>query len=252
MKISIITATYNCASTVPDCLDSLAGQSHQDIEHIVIDNQSSDGTLELLQSRRHNQRVIVSEPDAGIYDALNKGIALAQGEVVGLLHSNDVFASENVLSSIAEAFSDPNINAVYGDLEYVSQQNTDRVIRYWRAGTFEPMNLRRGWMPPHPTLFLRRSIYDQFGPFNKSYRIAADYDFMLRVLTGLPDQQVAYLPYVFTRMRTGGASNRSLSNIARKSWEDLRALRANKVGGLSTLMFKNVQKLPQFWRRATA
>ncbi|MBK1706834.1 glycosyltransferase family 2 protein [Halochromatium glycolicum] len=252
MKISIITATYNCASTLADCLDSLDNQSHSDIEHIVIDNQSSDGTLELLRSRHDNQRVIVSEPDAGIYDALNKGIAMASGEVVGLLHSNDLFAAEDVVSGIAEAFSDPNINAVYGDLEYVSQQDTDRVIRYWRAGNFEPINLRRGWMPPHPTLFLRRSVYEQFGPFNKSYRIAADYDFMLRVLTHLPDDQVSYMPRVFTRMRTGGASNRSLTNIARKSWEDLRALRANRVGGLSTLMFKNVQKLPQFWRRATA
>jgi hypothetical protein len=151
MKISVITATWNCVETVGDCLASVAGQSYPDLEHILIDGGSRDGTLDVLQAHRDRLAVLVSEPDGGIYDALNKGLARATGEVVGLLHADDVYADAEVLARVAGAFADPAVEAVYGDLVYVAREDTGRVIRYWRSGTFRPARLRRGWMPPHPT-----------------------------------------------------------------------------------------------------
>jgi glycosyltransferase involved in cell wall biosynthesis len=248
LKISIITATYNCAAVVTDCLTSIAGQAHTDVEHVVIDGASTDGTLDILQANSDSLAVLVSEPDEGIYDALNKGIARASGEVVGLLHADDVYADSEALAQVAGAFADPEVDAVYGDLVYVSKSDPSHVIRDWRAGAFSPARLRWGWMPPHPTLFLRRSLYERFGLFDTRYRIAADYDLMLRVLSQLSGK-VVYLPKVLVRMRMGGVSNRSLSNIVRKSWEDYHALRMNRIGGLGALAWKNLSKLPQFFRR---
>jgi glycosyltransferase len=192
--------------------------------------------------------VFVSERDDGIYDALNKGIERATGEVVGFLHADDLFADSAVLAGVAEAFSDPHVEAVYGDLVYVRHDNVDHVVRYWRAGEFELGALRRGWMPPHPTFYVRRCVYQRLGLFNTRYRIAADYDSMLRFL-GRGGVRAAYIPQVMVRMRVGGISNRSLSNVLRKSREDLDILRVNGVGGISTLLQKNLSKLSQFWRR---
>ena len=248
MKISIITVTWNVRDTVADCLASVAAQTHAECEHVVIDGASTDGTRELLEAHRAQLAVLVSEPDRGIYDALNKGLARVTGDVVGLLHADDVFTDAQVLARVAAAFENPAVEAVYGDLVYVAREAPDRVIRYWRAGDFQPQRLRRGWMPPHPTLYLRRSVYERIGGFDTRYRIAADYDFMLRVLTQLSGQ-VRYLPQVLVRMRLGGVSNRSLGKILLKSREDYQALRRNSVGGLGALVWKNVSKVPQFFRR---
>lgn len=246
MKISIITATRNCASTIADCLASVAGQSYPDREHIVIDGASTDGTLAALETHRAQLAVLISEPDQNPYDAINKGIARASGEVIGFLHADDRYADAEVLARIAAAFADPTVDAVYGDLVYVSQTDTDRVIRYWRAGEYRPARLRRGWMPPHPTLYLRRALYERHGGFDLRYRIAADYDLMLRLLSRLTGR-VVYLPQVLVRMRLGGISNRSLRHVLRKSWEDYRALRNNRMGGIGALAWKNLSKLPQFF-----
>jgi glycosyltransferase involved in cell wall biosynthesis len=248
LRISTITVTFNCAELVHECLASVSEQSHDDVEHVVIDGASTDGTLDVLQAHRGSLAVLVSEPDSGIYDALNKGIVRTDGEVVGLLHADDLYADSEVLARVAEAFVDPEVDAVYGDLVYVSKSDPSRVIRGWRAGEFSPARLRWGWMPPHPALFLRRSLYERFGLFDTRYRIAADYDLMLRILSQLSGK-VVYLPEVLVRMRMGGVSNRSLSNIVRKSWEDYQVLRTNRVGGLGALAWKNLSKLPQFFRR---
>ena len=166
MKISIITATYHCAATVGACLESVAAQTYADREQIVIDGASPDGTLAVLTARQDQLAVLVSAPDQGIYFALNKGLARASGEVVGVLHADDVYGDAEVLARIAAAFADPTVMAVYGDLEYVSQGDPTRVVRHWRAGPFDPARLRRGWMPPHPTLYLRRSVYERLGGFD--------------------------------------------------------------------------------------
>jgi glycosyltransferase len=248
MKISVITATWNCAETVGDCLASVAGQSYAAREHILIDGGSRDRTLDVLQAHRAGLAVLVSEPDEGIYDALNKGIARATGEVVGFLHADDVYADGDVLTRVAAAFADPAVDAVYGDLVYVAKEDTSRVIRYWRSGTYRPARLRLGWMPPHPTLYLRRVLYERHGVFDRRYRIAGDYDLMLRMLSRLTGR-VVYLPQVLVRMRVGGESNRSLSRILRKSREDYRALGENGIGGAGALVWKNLSKIPQFFRR---
>ena len=248
MKISIITAVRNGRTTIADALDSALLQDHPDIELIVIDGASTDGTLEIIQSYAGRIAHLVSEPDRGIYDALNKGILLSSGEVVGFLHADDQYADDKVLSRIAAAFADPGVDACYGDLLYVSQIEPHSVIRHWRAGPYNPCQLAKGWMPPHPTFYARRSVYQRLGSFDISYKIAADYDCLLRFL-GEGSINCAYIPDVLVHMRVGGASNRSLHNILQKSREDYRALRHNRVGGLGTLALKNLQKLPQFFAK---
>ena len=252
MKISIITVTYQCVATVGECLDAVASQTYADREHLVIDGASDDGTLAVLEARRGQLAALVSERDQGRYFAMNKGLARARGEVVGFLHGDDVLADPGVLGWVAAAFADPAVMAVYGDLEYVSRTDPSRVVRHWRSRAFAPGLLRRGWMPPHPTLYLRRSVYERLGGFDTRYRIAADYDLILRVLRQLPGRAV-YLPRVLVRMRLGGESNRNLGSIARKSWEDFLALRRNGLGGpagLGAVAWKNLSKVPQFLVRA--
>lgn len=246
MKISVITAVYNSRATVAAALDSALVQSHGDVELVVIDGGSKDGTLEVLHGYADRIAVLVSEPDGGIYDALNKGLRLTTGEVVGFLHSDDLFANADVLRRVAQAFAEDELGAVYGDLLYVRKEAPERVVRTWRAGQFTPVRLARGWMPPHPTFYARRSTYEELGGFDTRYRIAADYDCMLRFL-GQAGVRVGYIPDVLVKMRVGGASNRSLANILRKSVEDYRALRANGVGGLGALAWKNLSKLGQFF-----
>ena len=192
--------------------------------------------------------MLISERDQGIYDALNKGIKHATGDVVGFLHADDVFENSEVLSKVAVAFEDPAIDAVYGDLVYVRHDDIGQVIRYWRSGLYDDAALSRGWMPPHPTFYVRRSVYERLGGFDTRYRIAADYDTVLRFLA-IGKIRAAYIPEVLVRMRAGGISNRSLKTIVRKSLEDMDVLRRNKVGGFRTLAWKNLSKLGQFWKR---
>jgi len=245
LKISVVTAVFNAVSTIEQALDSVEGQVGANIEHIVVDGASTDGTLAVLLARRDSIGVLVSEPDRGIYDALNKGIALSTGDIVGFLHSDDLYAHEHVVARIAAAFDDPDVDAVYGDLDYVARLDPYRVLRRWRSGAFQRQSLSTGWMPPHPTLYLRRKLYERLGTFDTGYRIASDYEFMLRLLSDR-HVKVAYLPEVLVRMRMGGASNRSLANMLRKSREDYKALRSHHVGGLIALALKNLRKIPQF------
>lgn len=232
-----------------ECLDSVAGQTYVEREHIVIDGASRDGTLDVLQARRGQLALMVSEPDSGIYDALNKGIAHATGNVVGFLHADDLYANPDVLARVAAAFEvDPTICAVYGDLQYVRKGSTAEVVRYWKSSPFTPTRLAWGWMPPHPTLYVRREWYERIGGLDTRYRIAADYFSILQLFTQ-PGFRAAYLPEVLVKMRLGGASNRSLKAILRKSREDWNALRRTRVGafgGVGALVWKNLSKIGQF------
>lgn len=246
IKISVVTAVLNRKGTIETALRSVQDQTYSALEHIIQDGVSTDGTLEIVERYRTDQMDVLSEKDSGIYDAINRGIRRATGDVIGLMHSDDFFASDTVLDQVAAAFADPGIDGVYGDLDYVAAEDTDKVVRRWRSGPYMQARLRQGWMPPHPTLYLRRGVFDQWGLYDPSYRIAADYDAMLRYLAK-GEIRLAYIPQVLVKMRLGGESNRSLSRILRKSREDLRAIRTNQVGGLATLAVKNLSKIKQFF-----
>ena len=248
MQISIITAVINREGTIGEALESVSRQSHPDIEHIVIDGQSSDGTIDEIARRMRPSMQFISEPDNGIYDALNKGMRMARGEIIGIVHSDDYLAHDDVLAKVALAFADPGVDAVYGDLDYVEAEDTTRVIRRWRAGEFHSDKLRRGWMPPHPALFLRRRVIEDHGNYDTFYSIAADYEAILRWF-GKASIRSVYLPEVLVKMRVGGASNGSLKRIMRKSAEDFHALRRHGVGRCRTLAFKNLRKIEQFLRK---
>lgn len=194
------------------------------IESIVIDGASTDGTLAALEPLRPRLAHLVSEPDQGIYDAMNKGLRLATGDIVAILNADDLYQDRTVFARVARAFEDPEVEACYGDLVYVRAGATDRVLRYWRSGPPRPDAFQWGWMPPHPALFLRRRVYDRIGLFDPKYRIAADFEFMLRALVK-HRLKAAYLPEVLVRMRAGGASNGSLRNILHANAECRRAFR---------------------------
>jgi len=245
MKVSVITAVYNNEKTIASAVESVLSQSYDDVEYIVIDGNSSDDTLNIIKRYEKNIDVLISEPDGGIYDALNKGIKNATGDVVCFLHSDDIYAHENVLKDVNELFERTGTDSVYGDLVYVKKENVDKVVRYWKSGEFNVKKLKRGWMPPHPTFFVKREVYEKYGGFDTSFRIAADYDTVLRFL-GVQKITTAYLEDVLIKMRLGGESNKSLQNLKKKTKEDIRALRKNRIGGYSTIFIKNVSKLPQF------
>jgi glycosyltransferase involved in cell wall biosynthesis len=245
IKISIITAVYNRAGTIAQAIAGVHAQTWQNIEHIVIDGASTDGTLAILNDQKERIAKLISEKDAGIYFALNKGLAQATGDIVGVMHSDDFYASNDVLAKVAAAFSDPAVDGVYADLDYVANDDSGRIIRRWRSGIYSRRKLARGWMPPHPTLYLRRSVIEKLGGYDTSFRIAADYDSILRYLAK-GKIRLEYIPEVFVKMRVGGESNRSLSRILKKSREDYRALRNNGVGGLLALVWKNLSKVRQF------
>lgn len=248
VKISVVTAVYNRKDTIRASIESVQSQLYRDVEHVIQDGGSIDGTLDIVREMATEATRVVSEPDDGLYAAINSGIERASGDVIGLMHSDDLFFGPHVLEKVARAFALDEIDGVYGDLQYVAADDPNRIIRYWRSGEFAPRLLRKGWMPPHPTLYLRRRVFDQFGLYDTSFRIAADYDAMLRYLHkgGI---NLAYIPEVLVKMRVGGESNRSIGRIFLKSREDLAALRRNNVGGVFTLMSKNVSKIGQFFSR---
>lgn len=253
MRITIITICYNSADFIEDCLISVLHQTYSDIEYIIVDGNSSDGTKEIIQRFGDKITKFVSEPDKGIYDALNKGILLANGDVIGFLHADDMFASEQTLQHISEVFRSSNpgteetkpVDVVYGDLVLVDKQNVNHVVRYWVSRPYKQGLLARGWMPPHPTVFMRREVYKKHGFFNTDLKCSADYDFILRVFS---DESLVfrYLPEIITRMRMGGMSTKGLKQIFQKKIEDYWVLKSNHMPfPLWILLAKNIIKIPQ-------
>ncbi|WP_047551045.1 glycosyltransferase family 2 protein [Psychroserpens sp. Hel_I_66] len=251
MKVSIITATYNSAKTLEVCMSSVLNQTYNDIEYIIIDGNSNDETLSLIKAASDKYKNIkcISEPDKGIYDALNKGINKATGDILGFVHSDDYLADKTVIEDIANSFIKSNVDGVYGDLHYVSFENTDVIVRNWMSQPFKARLLNRGWMPAHPTLFLRRQVYLEKGLFNLDYKIAADYDFVLRIFKS-QNYRFHYLPKVITKMRVGGASNKSLKSIINKTREDYKALKLNGLKfPAKVVLSKNLSKIPQWFKK---
>lgn len=247
MKISIITITYNSASSLQRALDSVQSQTYKDIEHVIIDGASTDGTRKLIEAyaKQHKNVKWVSEKDNGIYDAINKGIRLATGDVIGFLHSDDMFYSVDSIGQIAAAFEQNQADVVYGDLQYM---RGNKVVRRWKSNTFNPRALKYGWMPPHPTVYVRREVYQQVGEYDSWFRISADYDMILRIFTA--GYNTHYIPEVLVCMETGGASNKNTKARLSKTMEDYIVLKKNHVGaGYLTVACKQLRKVKQFIRK---
>ena len=246
--VSIITITYNSASTLRDSLRSVEAQNYEDIEHIIIDGASTDGTQAIIQAYARDRQQVhyVSEKDTGIYNAINKGLRLATGDIIGILNSDDVLASPDTIATIVHRFSHDDAQVVYGDLVYCNTMGA--VVRHWRSNTFRRSSLKFGWMPAHPTFYCLRSVYEQIGQYDETFAISADYDFMLRVL--LKPYRIVYIPKILVRMGMGGVSNRGIRALLSKSNEYIRILRKNHVGvSLLTVFLKNIRKTHQFFRR---
>ncbi len=251
MQISIITATYNSKEFVEDAIRSYVNQDFVEKELVVIDGESFDGTLKILEHNHPHINILVSESDKGIYDALNKGIELAGGEVIGILHSDDILAHNSVLQLVNQKFDDDaTLDAVYGDLQYVDRQNPDKVIRYWKSGDYHISNFKKGWMPPHPTLFIKKDCFIKFGIYNLAYKSAADYDLILRFL--FKNQiRVGYIPEVLVKMRVGGLSNKSFKNRINANKEDRLALKLNGIPNpFLVSVLKPLSKISQFWNKS--
>jgi len=241
MKISIITVAYNAAATIGDTIRSVLEQDYPAIEYIVIDGASTDATLEVVNRYRDRIATVVSEPDAGIYDAMNKGIARATGDVVGILNADDFYIDSRVVSKVAEAFEDEETGAVFADLVYVKPDDLNRTVRRYHSGHFHPGKFAYGWMPAHPTFFLRKKYYDRFGLYKTDYKIAGDYELLIRMLY-IHRIPYVYIPEVLIKMRVGGVSTRSIGSTVVLNREILRACREN---GIKTSMFKIYSKYPK-------
>lgn len=225
--ITVITVCYNSAATIKDTLGSITRQRYKNFEHLVVDGGSIDGTLEIVRAWNGHPVRLISEPDDGLYDAMNKGLALASGEVVGFLNSDDFYANAAVLEEIANVFQDKTLGACFADLVYVSQDNR-RVVRHWRSKSFSKGDFGLGWCPAHPTFYVRKSVVDRYGGFDKTFRLAADAELMMRYLER-GEIRSTYIPHVWVRMRIGGQTNQSLKNIFQQNKEVLSALKKNDV-----------------------
>lgn len=239
-KVSIITVCFNSAKTIRDTIESVLSQDYPHIEYIVIDGGSSDQTLEIVKEYSDRIAVIVSEKDRGIYDAMNKGIALASGEIVGMLNSDDVYINEYAVSQLINKMQDAKVDSVFADLVIVDPDNLNKVIRYYDSSYFKPNKFRFGWMPAHPTFFVKKVLYDIVGPYSLSYQISADYEMLIRLLW-VKKASYTYLQKPVVRMRYGGASTADLSRNLLLNREIVQACRAN---GIYTNLFLVLLKIP--------
>jgi glycosyltransferase involved in cell wall biosynthesis len=248
LKISIITITYNSEKTVEDTIKSVVSQDFPNVEYLIIDGLSKDKTLQVVNKYSAYIDKVVSEKDKGLYDALNKGIKHATGEVIGMLHSDDVYANNQVLSKVAQQFAiDPSLEAVYADLVFVDRENTDKVLRTWKSGAYKEDAFKQGWMPPHPTFFVKKSVYDRLGGFNLDLKLSADYELMLRFIHK-EKIKIAYLPEIIVKMRMGGISNTSFFVKLKANMEDKLAWKLNGVKpGWFTTIRKPLKKLSQYF-----
>lgn len=228
IKVTLITVTLNSQKYLEDCIQSVLGQDYKNIEHIIIDGESTDGTLDIIEKYKDHIACWVSEKDYSMYDAINKGMKMATGDIIGTLNSDDILASTDVISKIVSSLESKKVDAVYGDLVYVDQDNTKNILRKWKGGEFNINRFRYGWMPAHPTFYFRRSLLDTCGYYETHFFTAADYEFMTRYLY-YHKVSAAYIPKLIVKMRNGGLSNSSIFRRLRANRRDYLAMKKNRV-----------------------
>ena len=249
LLVSIITTVLNGKKTIEDTINSILSQSFNNIEYIIVDGGSTDGTIEIVDKYKSKISKFISEKDKGIYDGMNKGIKLATGDIVGILNSDDVYASDDVIETVVKEMEGKNADVCWGDLVYVAKDNSNRSIRHWKSSEFQKGKFKKGWVPPHPTFFVRKFVYEKYGYFNLSFPIAADYELMLRFLEkeGIKS---CYIPRILVKMRTGGESNKNVKNIIK---QNIECYKAWGVNGLKitpfNIILKPLLKIGQFFKK---
>ena len=245
MKVSVITVVFNNHEHIQGNIDSVSNQSYKNIEHIIVDGKSTDSTLDIIKRNQKKISKWISEKDNGIYDAMNKGIELSTGDIIGFLNSDDIYFNDCVVENIVKEFKKSNPDSVYGDLVYTDEE-VQQTIRYWKSGKYRENLMQRGWMPPHPTFYVKKEIFDKYGVFNLDYSLSADYELMLRLLNK-EKIETSYIPNTFVRMRIGGKSN-LVSNYLTKYKEDYKAMKSNNISfPIFCLINKNISKISQFF-----
>jgi len=246
--VSIITVVLNRKDTIEDAIRSVLNQSYKNIEYIIVDGGSTDGTVDIINKHKDKISKFVSEKDRGVYDGMNKGIKLASGEIVGILNSDDVYADDKVIERVVAEMTRKNTDVCWGDLVYVDAKDTDKVIRYWKSSEYKKGKFRRGWMPPHPTFFVKKWAYEKYGEFSLDFPISADYELMLRFLEKYKVKS-CYIPQVLVKMRIGGKSNKGIKNIIKANLECYQAWKVNglKINPLR-IFLKPLSKIPQYLR----
>lgn len=247
MKVSIITIVLNQKDFIESCISSIHGQSYKNIEHIIIDGGSTDGTLDIIKNYNDKISKYVSEQDSGIYYAMNKGIALATGDIIGFLNADDFYSDSFVIQKVVETFKENSIESCYADIQYVNRKDINKITRSWKSGTFDKNKFTKGWFPPHPTFFVKKEIYEKYGTFNTDFKYSADVELMVRFLYKYYISTF-YVPNMLIKMRDNGQSNKSFLNIAKSVWECYKAMRLNGIGVtylyiLRTLVFRLRQKV---------
>lgn len=249
LKVSVITVCFNSAATIENTIQSVLSQVYPHVEYIIIDGASTDDTLSIVT--KYNERIarVISEKDQGIYFAINKGIQLATGDIIAILHADDFYTGPNVISKVVDTFQKYSVDSVYGDLQYVDRSNPDKIFRHWHSGNYHKSLFLKGWMPPHPSFFVKKACYTKHGLFNTTLRSAADYEMMLRLLYKF-NCTTAYVPEVFVKMRVGGKSNVSILNRIKANREDKKAWQLNGLRpGMFTFIRKPLSKLSQFFNK---
>ncbi len=249
MKFSIVTVAYNAGSTIENTIQSVLCQQDVDVQYIIIDGASTDNTMDIIGRYSEKIDVIISEPDDGIYSAMNKGLEFAEGDIVAFLNADDIYADNSVLYRIAKVFELHNVDACYGDLVYVDKHKPDKIVRYWKSRKFKKGLFKSGWMPAHPTFFAKKEIYEKFGDFDEQFKLQSDFDLTMRFME-LHEISTYYFPEVLVNMMMGGTSNKRISNIIRGN---LEAYRSCKKNGLNVncvfILRKMLSRVPQFFKR---
>jgi len=249
MKISIITVVRNGETTIKDTIQCVLRQSYHDIEYIIVDGNSTDNTLDIVRSYGDKIDKVISEPDTGIYDAMNKGLRAATGDYIGFLNADDFYIDSQTISQVASTARATNPDSIYGDLLFVDQRDTNKVVRYWKAGSFSRYKMLFGWSAPHPTFFVKRSIFKKYGLFKENFGLSGDYEMMVRFFFK-ERISAAYIPETLVRMRVGGAGNSGLKSKIKGNREDLQAWRQNGLKiPFITILMKPLRKVPQFFNR---